>query len=175
MRTTLKLFLVLLAVLAMMNFVACSDDDDDNGGTNPPPPAADPWVGTWLSAGDNVAPLLQGDPFNLDTLRVHFNEDQTVTTEQHVEGGAWTTLAGTYQVTEAATGDIHSIFIDYTSGVTAEQEGIVQVIEGSPDTLKLEVVQTVPDYGFVPRTPETGFGSDPVYGATNIQTYVRID
>jgi hypothetical protein len=173
MRTTLKLMLVLLAALALLSFAACSDDDDDNGdngGTNPTVP--DPWVGVWLSAGDNVAPILQGDPFNLDSVRVHMDENNVVVLEQHVEGGAWTSLTGTYSVTESASGDIHSIQIVYPA---FEQEGIIQVTEGTPDTMLLEAVQTVPDFGFVPRTPETGFGSDPLYGDTNIQTYVRVE
>ncbi len=172
MRTTLKLLLVLLAALALISFAACSDDDDDNGdngGTDPTVP--DPWIGSWLSAGDNVAPILQGDPFNLDSVRVHLDEDQVVTLEQHVEGGAWTTLTGTYQVIESESGDVHSITIDYSAFA---QEGIIEVVEGTPDVMRLEAVQTEPDYGFVPRTPETGFGSDPLYGDTNIQTYVRI-
>ena len=52
-----------------------------------------------------------------------------------------------------------------------EQEGIIQVTEGTPDILKLEVVQTVPDAGAEPRTPATGFGSDATLGDSNIQTY----
>jgi hypothetical protein len=172
MRTTLKLLLVLLAALAMLSFAACSDDDDDNGdngGTNPTVP--DPWVGDWLSAGENVAPLLAGDPFNLDSVRVHLGEDQVVVLEQHVEGGSWTTLNGTYAVTESQSGDVHSIEIIYPA---FEQEGIIQVIEASPDTMLLEAVQVTPDIGAEPRTPETGFGSDPTLGTANIQTYVRV-
>jgi hypothetical protein len=170
MRTTLKLFVVLLAMLAMTNFIACSDDDDDgdNGGTNPPP-AADPWVGQWLSAGSNVAPLLVA-VFNYDSVRVWLNEDQTVRLDTHVSGGAWSTIEGTYAVTEEASGNVHTIELVYAA---FEQSGIIEITEGSPDQMRLEAVQTVPDIGAVPRTPETGFGSDAALGDSNIQVYIR--
>jgi hypothetical protein len=67
---------------------------------------------------------------------------------------------------------VHSISINYTA---FEQEGIIQVIEGSPDQMKLEAVQTVPDIGATPRTPESGFGSDAALGTSNIQQYVRVN
>ncbi|MGD9898116.1 MAG: hypothetical protein AB7T22_03215 [Calditrichaceae bacterium] len=54
-----------------------------------------------------------------------------------------------------------------------EQEGIFQVIDATPDTLKLEAVQTLPDIGATPRTVATGFGSDPALGTSNIQYYVK--
>lgn len=168
MRNALKYLLVLMAIAAMMSFVACSDDDDDdNGGTNPL--MADAWVGQWLSAGDDVAPILV-TVFNYDSVRVWLNEDQTVRLDTHIEGGAWATLEGVYSVTESADGDVHAIAINYTA---FEQEGIIEVTAGSPDGMRLEVVQTVPDISAVPRTPETGFGSDPTLGDLNIQTYVR--
>jgi hypothetical protein len=116
-----------------------------------------------------VAPLLVA-VFNYDSVRVWMNDDQTVRLDTHVDGGAWTTINGTYSVTESASGDVHSIELVYPA---FEQGGIIQIIEDTPDTLKLEVVQTVPDIGAVPRTPATGFGSDPALGTTNIQIYVR--
>jgi hypothetical protein len=169
MRNATKWFLIMLAIASLVSVMACSDDDDDdNGGTNPPP-AADPWVGQWLSAEGNVAPILVA-VFNYDSVRVWLNDDQTVRLDTHVDGGAWTTTEGTYVVTESATGDVHAIELIYPA---FSQEGIVEVTEGTPDVLRLEAVQTVPDIGAVPRTPETGFGSDGTLGDSNIQTYVR--
>lgn len=163
-----RIALALLAALALLGVAACSDDDDDNGGSNPTPP--DPWEGTWLSAGANVAPILTTW---YDSVRVVFNADQTVELYSHsVDSGTWIPNTGTYAVTESATGDVHSIAISY-SAPAFDQEGIIQVVEGTPDTFNLEVVQTVPDIGATPRTPATGFGSDPVLGTTNIQVYVR--
>ena len=73
MRNTVKLMLLLLATLAMLSFVACSDDDDDDNGWTTPPLPDDPWVGQWLSAEGNVAPLLVA-VFNYDSVRVWLNE-----------------------------------------------------------------------------------------------------
>ena len=81
----------------------------------------------------------------------------------------WSTNPGTYQITESATGDIHAITISYTNPAF-DQAGIIQVIDGTPDTMKLEVV--ISTYTTVP-TPEGGFGADPVLTTLNIQTYVR--
>ena len=75
-------------------------------------------------------------------------------------------------VTESASGSVHAISINYTA---FEQEGIIEVTSGTPDQMKLEAVQTVPDIGAVPRTPATGFGSDAALGAFNIQKYVRVN
>jgi len=169
MRNALKLFLILLAMVAMMSFVACSDDDDDDGDGGTTPPEADAWVGQWLSEGANVAPILV-TVFNYDSVRVWLNDDQTVRLDTHIDGGAWTTTNGTYVVTESATGNVHAIELIYPA---FSQEGIIDVTEGTPDVLRLEAVQTIPDIGAVPRTPETGFGSDATLGDANIQTYVR--
>lgn len=169
MRNALKYFLILLAIAAMMSFVACSDDDDDDNGGTVTPPEADAWVGQWLSAGTDVAPILVA-VFNYDSVRVYLNDDQTVQLDTHVNGGAWSTITGTYAVTEAASGNVHSIELIYAA---FSQEGIIEVTDGTPDVLRLEAVQTIPDIGAVPRTPETGFGSDATLGDANIQTYVR--
>ncbi len=124
--------------------------------------------GTWLSAGSNVAFLLSYY-FNYDSIRVVFGTN-TVELSSHVAGGAWSQQSGTYVVTQEDSGDVHSIEIVYTA---FEQAGIIQVISATPDTMKLEVVQTLPDIGAVPRTPATGFGSDVTLGTTNIQVYLR--
>lgn len=163
-----NLLAILLMLTLTIGFIGC-DSDDDNGNT--PVVEVDPWVGTWLSTGTNVAPILVS-VFNIDSVRVTLNEDLTVVTEQHVIDGAWTTINGVYVITEAASGDVHTVRFNYAA---FEQEGIFQVIEGNPDQFKLEAVQVVPDIGAVPRTPDTGFGSDAALGALNIQTYVRVN
>jgi hypothetical protein len=168
MNKSLKIALLLTMVLGIVALTACSDDDD-NGGTNPPVPTEDAWVGTWLSTGADVAPILV-TLFDYDSVRVTMNDDNTVVLETHPEGGAWATLNGVYTVTESASGDVHSVAINYTA---FEQEGIIQVIEGTPDAMWLEVVQTVPDIAAVPRTPADGFGSDATLGDSNIQKYKR--
>ncbi|HNW60025.1 MAG TPA: hypothetical protein PKI62_10150 [bacterium] len=162
-----RLLLVLTIILSLFLMISCSKDDENTTA----PTKVEAWVGTWLSAGTNVSPLLGGATFNIDSIRVEMKENKTITTASHVKSGAWTTLNGTYTVTKAASGDIHSIEIVYTA---YSQGGIIQVIKGSPDTMKLEVIQTVPAIPFTPRTPETGFGSDAALGVLNIQKYVRL-
>lgn len=162
-----RLLLVLTIVMGMFLMISC-DKDDDNG-TNAPK-AVDPWVGTWLSAGTNVAPLLVS-LFKYDSVKVEMKDNQTVTLMTHPAGGAWATVNGTFVVTKSATGDVHTIQIVYPS---YEQGGIIQVTAGTPATMKLEVVQTVPNIGATPRTPATGFGSDAALGTWNIQTYVKL-
>ena len=72
MEKTLKLALIATLALGLLALGACSDDDDDgdNGGTNPPVPEA--WEGTWLSAEDDVAPILV-TVFDYDSVRVSSN------------------------------------------------------------------------------------------------------
>lgn len=160
----LRIFFAVVLICGLTWITGCGDDDETTA-----PPETDEWVGTWLSAGENVAPILVA-VFNYDSVRVVFDENQIVTLDSHVADGAWSTISGTYLVTRYESGDIHSIETIYTA---FSQEGIIQVISASPDTMKLEVVQTVPDIGAVPRTPETGFGSDPTLGDANIQIYLR--
>jgi hypothetical protein len=172
MKQNLKYLLLFALMLSLVGLVACSDDDDDgdnNGGTNPPVP--DAWVGTWLSAEEDVAPILVA-VFNYDSVRVTMNDDNTISLETHIDGGAWSTLPGVYTVTESAGSDIDAIAINYTA---FEQEGIMQVWAASPDSMWLEVVQTVPDISATPLTPADGFGADGTLGTTNIQKYRKID
>jgi len=164
----MKRFLTLFVILAFVfSFSACSSSDDNPVAGDDTPA----WVGTWMSAGTDVAPILVA-VFNYDSVKVVMNVDNTITLSTHIAGGAWADLPGVYTITESATGEVHSISINYTA---FEQEGIIQIIEGTPDRMKLEVVQTVPDIGAVPRTPDSGFGSDATLGDYNIQYYNRID
>ncbi|MBU2492938.1 MAG: hypothetical protein KJ571_09965 [Bacteroidetes bacterium] len=162
-----KIISLSVAVLLSVTFFACSSSDD-----NPVDAVeVDAWVGTWLSAGTDVAPILVS-LFKYDSVKVQFKEDLTVSLQTHVKDGAWSTLPGVFTITKSETGDVHSININYSA---FEQGGIIQVIPGTQAKLKLEVVQTVPNIGAVPRTPATGFGSDAALGTLNIQNYVKIN
>lgn len=171
MKMTLKNALMLIMILSLVGLAACSDDDDDNsnGGTNPPP--VDPWIGTWLSAGTDVAPILVAFA-GYDSVRVTYNDNQTIVLETHTEDTGWATTNGIYTITESAGSEIDQIDIDYT---VFEQSGIVQIWAANPDSMYLEVVQTVPDIAATPVTVEGGFGSDPALGDLNIQKYRKID
>lgn len=165
-----NLLLVLVLAMAMaFAVVGCSDDDDDDTTGPTEETIQEKIVGTWLSAGDDVAALLAADPFNYDSVLVVFNENLTVTLNSHVRDGAWSgEVPGTYVITESETGEIHSIAIDYTAFA---QEGIFQIVDGTVDVMTLEMVQTVPDQNFVVPTPEAGFGA--TYTVANVQTYKR--
>lgn len=164
----MKRYLIVLSlILSMFLMLSCGEDDDSGTDATKQP---DPWVGTWLSAGANVAPILVSI-FKYDSVRVEMTDKQIVKTSSHVQGGAWTTVEGTYAVTKSATGDVHSVQFVYAA---FSQAGIMQVTKGTPDQLKLEAVQTVPNIGAVPRTPASGFGSDAALGVLNIQKYIRV-
>ncbi|OQX95993.1 hypothetical protein B6I21_02500 [candidate division KSB1 bacterium 4572_119] len=164
----MKRYLLVALIITSLLFVISCDKDDDNGTD---PTTVEDWVGTWLSAGTDVAPILIA-VFQYDSVRVEFKENNTITLESHVTDGAWTTLEGTYTITESASGSVHSAKFVYAA---FEQEGIIEITEGTPSTMQLEVVQTVPDIGATPRTPDTGFGSDPTLGTMNIQKYVKLN
>ena len=168
-KLTYAMYLALMIGLVVLG--ACSDDDDDDGGGGTTPVVPDAWEGTWLSAGADVAPILVS-LFAYDSVRVTFNDDNTVVLESHPADGAWSTLNGVYTVTESANSEIDAIAINYTA---FEQEGIIQVWAANPDSLYLEAVQTVPDIGAVPLTPEDGFGADPTLLHFNIQKYRKIN
>lgn len=169
-----NLLLVLVLSLGLtMTFVGCNDDDDDDdGGVGPEPMTVEEqMIGVWESSGDNVAPLLVA-VFNYDTVVVTFQENNIVSLNSHVADGAWTgAINGTYAVEESQDMDVHTITLAYP---TFEQEGIVELYENG-DMMRLEVVQTQPQPLGTPRTPETGFGSDPALGNTNIQVYARVE
>ena len=162
-----RLALILMLVIGLLFMASCSEDDESSTQPTPVPE----WVGTWLSAGDDVAPLLVA-LFQYDSVRVEMTQNQIVRTHSHVAGGAWSTVEGTYKITEAASGDIHTAEFNYAP---FDQAGIIQIIAGTPKTMKLEVVQIRPDIGAVPRTPDSGFGSDVALGTLNIQNYVKED
>ncbi len=162
------LIFALTFILLSAVFMACSEDSTSPEDT---PRVPEVWEGTWLSAGANIAPLLVTF---YDSVRVEFGENTVILTT-HVPGGAWSQPdQGTYSVTKSQAGDIHTIDIVYTA---LEQSGIFQIISANPDTMKLEVVQTVPDLGATPATVVAGFGSTSggAYGTWNIQVYLKED
>jgi hypothetical protein len=161
-----KALLILMVIFGLFMVMGCGEDSATDSKTDP----SDLIVGKWLSAGSNVAPLLTN--FAIDTVQVEFKSDLSVAMASHVSGAGWVPTGGTYVLTKSASGNVHAIQIIYP---TYEQGGIVEIIEGNPDQMKLEVVQTTPDIGATARTPETGFGSDAALGSTNIQKYVRVD
>ena len=155
--------IMLIALMGLMLIVGCEDTKNDDNEND-----VDAWIGTWLSAGDDVAPILATYFFN-DSILVEFKDDNTLMLDTHTAGAAWTNQTATYIITESADGDIHHFAATYPA---FEQEGIIEVID---NVLRLEAVQTVPDISAVPPTVAGGFGVDAIWGAQLIQTYKKVD
>lgn len=140
--------------------------DTETGGDTGP----DSIVGDWLSDGDNISVLFAGDPFNYVSILCHFGGDGTYTVQATDVDGQQGTLSGTYAADN--TTEPGTIVLTQANPYTATAEGIWDV---SGTTLTYEVVQTDPDYGFAPPTPESGFGttSGPnIEPGVNVQVYV---
>jgi hypothetical protein len=85
----LSIFLLLCAALS---FAACqgSTTSSDDGAPQ------DPIVGTWVSEGGNVAPLLFNPPFRIRRIQATFNRDGSYVVVQRDSAGTEATLRGTY-------------------------------------------------------------------------------
>lgn len=128
-------------------------------------------TGTWLSEGENLSPLFAAEPFSYVSITADFGGDGAYDVAATDADGQTVTLTGTYVVD--VTTNPGTIILTQTTPYSATAEGIWQVVG---TTLTYEVVQTVPDYGFTPPTPETGFGSTAggsLAPGDNVQVYVK--
>ena len=169
-----KSLLFALLFVISITFFACKDDDDSTNNQTP----KDPMVGTWLSEGTNVAPLLRGAPFKIKKITATFNENLTYTVVQVDSNNVSTTLTGTYTLTKSATGTIHKIVVNQQTPAALTAEGIYEInTTPEPAQMSYEVVQTSPAIGVAPPTPTGGFGSTGggVLGTLNVQKYVRVN
>ena len=128
----------------------------------------------WQSSGTNVATLLAGDPFNVDSIYVEFDE-----LTYHVEqfsGGVQTILEGSYSQTASGVGEIWNIILIQSVPSALTAEGIFE-ISADGNTLTYEVLQTEPDLGFTAPTAAAGFGSTNggTFADWNIQVYEKVD
>lgn len=132
-------------------------------------------IGTWVSAGADVAPLLV-NLFAVDSIIATFAANQTYTVLQYAGGAtAPLTLSGTYSQTLAG-GTIWEIVADQTVPAALTSEGIFQVDpSANPDSMQYEIAQTSPDIGAIPPNATDGFGSTSggVLGTANVQVYKR--
>lgn len=133
-------------------------------------------AGTWVSAGDNVAPLLV-NLFAVDSIVATFGVNQTYTVLQYTGGNTTPLeLSGTYEQELSSVDNIWTIEVNQTSPAALVSEGIFAInVSANPDGMQYEIVQTSPDIGAVPPTPADGFGSTNggAFGDANIQNYVR--
>jgi len=167
-RSVILLVLVATATLSACRGTSTSSDDTSN---------QDPIVGSWLSEGANVAPLLFNPPFRVRRIQATFNRDGSYTVVQRDSAGVETTLRGTY-TTSAGTGtganaNIRNIIANQSTPTALTATGIYEV---SGTQLRYEVVQTQPPIaGVTPPTATAGFGSSAggLLGQTNVQRYVK--
>ncbi|MDP2311809.1 MAG: hypothetical protein Q8P41_02820 [Pseudomonadota bacterium] len=126
----------------------------------------------WVSEGDDISVLFSAPPFAYVRIEATFNADASYVVTTTDGEGATADLTGTF-VTDDSTNP-GTITLTQATPYDATAVGIWQV---ERDTLSYEVVQTLPDYGFVPPTPDTGFGSTSGPGVaadSNVQIYQRM-
>lgn len=160
------IFGLLLAVV----FTGCKKSDEDNDNDGPEKVGI---MGEWYSSGTNVAPLLVYA--GIDSLYAEFNVDNTYLVESFSEGSK-TTLTGTFVQEKSGTGDIWVISLNQNTPNSLTSEGIFEVTDGTPKTMKYEVAQTEPPIsGVTQPTAAEGFGStsEGAYGEMNVQNYIQ--
>lgn len=166
-------FRLLTLMLAFFVFTGCdtADSDDD---VDP----AEEIVGTWLSAGDDVAPgLATNSAFPTESITATFEENGTYEVVATSTGGASVTFTGTYETESSANGDIRTIVLNQSQPTALVSRGIYEIDD---ETMRYEVIQTDPALqGFTAATAEGGFGSTTFNGTELgdvwIQTYVEQD
>lgn len=165
-----KMWTTGLALLAL-GIAACGDDD----GTGPDD-EQDEIVGTWVSAGADLAPGLAAAPFNADSIIARFNENGTYQVTQW-SAGASIGFSGTYALGAQPEGQIRAITANQTTPTSVTSEGIFQV---SGATMRYEIIQTEPALqGVNAPTVAGGFGSTTINGVATgvywVQNYDRRD
>ena len=139
-------------------------DTDTDGGTG----SDIGFVGSWVSEGADLSELFAAEPFSYERVEAQFGANGDYAVTSTAGDGAVYVLTGSWVAEEGEPG---AVSLMQVTPYEAEAEGIWQV-EG--EVLSWEIVQTVPDYGFVPATRESGFGSTAGPGleaGANVQTY----
>lgn len=173
MRTTILLSITLAAAVAGMLLAGCGNAVEVGGnGTQ-----QQPIIGSWVSQGADVAPLLAGAPFNNVKITATFKNDGTYSVVSFDTSNKELDYAGTYQIMPSTVGNIVQIRCSQVMPSTAQAEGMYQIdTTQMPSRMQYEVVQTQPTNGLTPPTPDKGFGSTVYNGmqiATLIQKYSR--
>lgn len=127
-------------------------------------------VGSWLSDGSNVAPLLNGAPFNYVKITADFKADGSYVVTGLDKSNKLTTFVGTYQDGASEVEGIQQITVHQDSPATTLAVGIYTVY--TDNTMDYEVVQTQPTNGITPPTATGGFGST-VYNGKKISTLIQ--
>ena len=135
-------------------------------------------VATWLSEGDNVAPLLSAY-FETTKIIADFKADGTYEVQEWRADNTSDTpdliYTGEYSAATTDSGDIMTIELTQSTPYEAEVAGIYELkADKSTKILWYEVVQTSGTQN-TPPTPEAGFGSsnEGAFANTNVQKFVR--
>jgi len=129
-------------------------------------------VGTWLSEGENVAPLLV-QVANLVSVEAIF-EDITYEVNSEDGDGAMYQQVGTWTAELCPGSETkYRIVLEQTAPSALTAEGIYE-IDGcmDPAMMRYEVIQTQPDLGYPAPTCDDDFGAG-AFGADNIQIFLR--
>lgn len=134
-------------------------------------------IGKWVSTGENLAPLLLA-LFPYDSIYATFYTNNTYSVVSVDTGGVPYELKGTYTISKSNVGNIYNITLNQTTPTSLTSVGIYAIdINQTPHFMQYEVVQTEPNIGAIPPTPEGGFGSTNggALGTINIQKYIRLE
>jgi hypothetical protein len=159
------------ATLALLTLLAgCGEAIDATGGGGN---AQSALIGSWLSAGADVAPLLAAAPFNNVQITATFNTDKTYAVLGIDKDNKMLPYNGTYELTESDVPGIFNIVCHQVMPQTATAEGMLQIdTTVMPARMQYEVVQTQPTNGLTPPTADGGFGST-LYNGKQISTLIQ--
>ncbi len=115
-------------------------------------------VGTWLSEGKNVAPILV-ELASVESITAIF-EDSPFTVLTTDSDGQEVEQTGVYIFEDTDFGEIKTITLEQSTPQSITVEGIFEIDNSTnPPTMRYEVVQTIPSVGAEAPTAEGGFGS----------------
>jgi len=128
-------------------------------------------VGTWLSEGDDIAPILV-QLTHAVTINAVFAED-AFTVDTVDEDGQEVEQVGVYTIEPSGFGDIYNITLMQNMPSAIVVEGIFEIDDTmSPAMMRYEVVQTSPSVGATAPTADAGFGATS-YGSDLTQVFRR--
>ncbi|MFN3529350.1 MAG: hypothetical protein ACK417_05455 [Bacteroidia bacterium] len=146
-------------VVASILFSACKKEEPPQIPVDPTPPNA--IVGNWISVRTNVAPFFRQQPLNADSVWARFTVENTYQLKIYDAQGVETAnLGGTWSATASGYSKIYNVVLSQTQPDTRRLEGIFEVYTASPDSMKLEFLQTAPELpNFNGPNAQAGFGS----------------
>ncbi|MBZ0200058.1 MAG: hypothetical protein K8H86_09335 [Ignavibacteriaceae bacterium] len=136
-------------------------------------------VGIWISAGANIAPLLNvifAGSGGIDTIWATFNTNKSYLMKQKNVDGTVINYSGTYTSNKSSVGSIYTITANQSTPAVSVSEGIYEIDRTQvPQFMRYEVVLTSGTQN-TPPTPTLGFGSTNggAFGMMNVQKYVRV-